>query len=171
MSPVEGGTRDRLVAHSVHYLVRSILDDRGWFDPGRHHTPVTLIDRDPGDNPSEQPADNTVAVFDQTRSQGDPVELGSGLTYDSLLHWADVFAANDSVGRDISGDILAGLEGKLTAIGRTRPILVVYDFRLATPAELFTCDIVDLGRDQGHDDTRPWRRHWWSVHFTIEDIR
>lgn len=170
MSMVEGGLRDRLVAHSVHELVRAVLEDLGWFDAGRQHLPVTLIDRDPGDDPQEIPAFNTVAVFDEDVS-GVGYELGSTASEDAITFYADVYAANDSIGRSLSGDLRAALEGKMAAIGRVAPVLTVQDYRQSPPTPLFSCEIVDVLRDRGHDETRGWRRHWWTVRFTVVDAR
>lgn len=165
---MEGGLRSRMVADSVHYFVRSTFDSLGWFDTGRQHAPVTLIERDPGETPEVPPVPTTVAVFDEDVDATD-AEMGSALAEDRWTYYADFYAENDSIGRHMSGDLKGALEGRMPSIGRTHPYLSVIDFSLATPAVAFTCAIRNVVRDRGHDDTRAWRRHWWVVRFDLID--
>jgi hypothetical protein len=165
---IVGGLRDRLLKDSFLALVEQGLSTLGWFDPGRAHRPVTLIEM-----PyrwDEPVAPNAVAV-DFSSSEISEWEVGSRLTQDVHLAYVEIFTENDSLGTHISNDIRDWLRGRLQAplAGVTFPI---FDYRqAATPPVIgyMTLDrVTALRNTQATENV--WLRHWFRVRCEIHDI-
>jgi hypothetical protein len=163
---IEGGLRARLIRDSLEQLIVSGLTARGWFSPGRDHSPIAVV---------ESPTDwdeavqvNSIAFVDGGRID-DPMELGSTATEDRWTYYIDFYGEDESIGMDVSGDVCDILRGKLPSIGRTDSSLPVYDFRDATPTVAFLCQLENVLLDRGRGFNQPWLRYWFSVRVEIID--
>jgi hypothetical protein len=166
MAVIEGGLRARLIWDSFYELVRSTLDDRGWFDTGRRHAPIVLTyEPQKWDDPIEV---NTVAIVGGDITD-EEMELGSNLTEDRWIFYVDFFAESEAVGLDLITDLKESFRGKLPSIGRTSSRLAVHDYRQATPEILFYCDLENVLVDRGRDFPKPWLRFWHTVRVDVVD--
>lgn len=166
MTSIEGGLRVRLIRDSLEELVRSTLDQRGWFDAGRQHSPIRFISEP---NDWNEPIEvNSVAIAggDITSTEW---EMGSQMTEDRWTFYVDFYGENEAIGTDVSGDISASLRGKLPSIGRNDSVLDVLDFRDPDTPVLFHCLIETVVTDRARDYPKPWLRWWYSVRCEIVD--
>lgn len=160
--PLTGGLRDRMIIESMFNLVKDALTDLGWFDSGRHHSPITMIDAYPGDN--EEVAVNTLAV-----STGDTfqsmLELGSNGEVHQMAIFYDFYGQNDSLSRHVIGDIYEILN--------LNPVVPIYDYRSATPYIDFYAEIVEESIEKVLPPraTNPWQKHWQMVGCVVTDDR
>jgi hypothetical protein len=166
VSTVIGGRRVRFIRDSARFMVRDALEERGWLATGRRHLPIQII---PAPNDWDEPlALNTLAV-----SMGDvddsELELGSNLTEDRHGLYLDFFAESETLGLEVAHDLRDILRGKVQAIGRTRPIIEVFDWSLATPAQLFVCQIQNVAVDRAQGFSDAWRKNWFSVSCDVVD--
>jgi len=167
VSTLVGGLRLRVIQDSMRQLVEEGLDGIGWFESGRQHEPVNLVEGEPDWNEPIEP--NSVAVNLDT-STGFDAELGSNLQEERIVCYVDVYAEDDAVGMHLSHDIRDILRGKMPSIGRTEPTLEVYDFSAATPDVIFNCDIEDVTWDRGRSFTEKHLRHWFVVACDLVDV-
>jgi len=164
---IVGGLRSRLIFDSTYQTVKDGLTALGWFETGRRHAPINLVD-EPQDTDEEVPL-NTLAVSDENvRSEN--WELGSILAEKVRWFYVDLFAESDSLGKHLIGDVADLLEGRFASIGRAGPVIYVYDYRQTTPTAVFTCDVMNLRIDRAHGWNRPWLRHWYSIQFQVVDF-
>lgn len=166
MTTIDGGLRSRLIRDSLEELVRSTLQLRGWLDANRRHTPITLIPEP--QNWNEPIQLNSIAISGGD-SLDDPLELGSLASEDTWTYYIDFYGENESISIDVAGDLRDSLRGKLPAIGRTNPVLPVYDFRDATPGVAFTCDLENVVFDRGRGTDQPWLRYWFALRVDVVD--
>lgn len=166
MAVLAGGLRARMIFDNLYGLVETGLADLGWFGSDRRHQPIHLADSQQ-DITTEIPI-NTLSVCDENIASI-PWEIGSQLTEDTRYYYLDFFGESDSVGKHIMGDVRDILLGKLASIGRTAPVLYVYDLRQATPPQLFSCDIVHVRQDRAHNWDHPWLKHWYSIQMGLLD--
>jgi hypothetical protein len=164
---IVGGIRDRLLKDSFFAIIQNALDALGWRDTGRYHRPVTLIPKPQHWGDPITP--NTVAV-DFAGSQVEEYEVGSRLTRDTHIGYAEVFAQDDSLGTHLANDLRDWLRGRLqpAPVGVTFPI---YDYRQgSTPPIIGYMDItgVTAVRNSPLTDSA-WLRHWFSVQCEIND--
>lgn len=163
---VAGGLRARLIRDSVYRMVYDSLEALGWFDAGRQHQAINFTGTET-DQHAEIPM-NTLALVDEDQS-GLDLELGSQLAEFSWTFYLDFYAEDDVIGKHLIYDVRDIIEGRLTAIGRSRPNCVVLDYTLATPTEIFTVDFENVVVDRAHDFPKPWQRHWYACRFTVVD--
>ena len=169
MTNYVGGIRARLVSDNFYEMVRGSLELLGWFDAGRQHAPIEMA-RGEQDWSSPIPI-NTLAIS-EVDIVGDEIELGSNLMEDRWTAYVDFFAADDSLGTHMAGDVRDILRGKMGSIGRDKPILSIYDRTLVPPPPLpllFTVDIENVIQDRAHNQSRPWQQHWFSVRCDLVD--
>jgi hypothetical protein len=164
---IVGGLRSRLIFDSTFKTVKDGLTDLGWFDPARRHQPINLVD-EPQDTDKEV-ALNTVAVSDENINSL-YYELGSNLAEKPRFFYVDFFAESDGLGKHLIGDVADLLEGRFVSIGRSGPVVDIYDFRQNPPSHIFSCDVQNLRVDRAHGWTRPWLRHWYSIQFQLVDF-
>ena len=166
----EGGLRDRLIDAAMFNKLKEGLASQGWFDAGRQHRPIKCIDAPVEDD--EQIAPNIVAMSSEGVSPTD-LELGSNATVETFDYWFDIYAESDAVGKHLSGDIRAVFQGHFPADGFSEPVVDVYDQTMATPAKIFSVDVVstDRARNRNHVVATSPARHWWTVLVAIEDTR
>lgn len=167
MSTYVGGLRVRLINDSMFQLVLNGLGALGWFDTGARHRPIVMI-AEPV-RWDEEVQLNTVAVT-STNTTDDELELGSNAAENRHTFYIDFYAEDDSIGRHLIHDVRDVLRGKFPSISRSRPILPVYDFTLATPVETFVCEIENVLVDRAHDFPRAWQRHWFTVRCDVVDV-
>lgn len=161
-----GGLRARLIKDSLYNMIHASLDDLGWFDTGRGHQAIAMR-ATKVENEEEIPL-NTLAVCDEDFGSFD-TEMGSKMADHSWTFYADFYAENEAVGLHMIRDIKDILEGRMSAISRSRPTLDVYDYTQATPTAIFTCQIEDVLVDRAHDFPKPWQKFWFACRFSIED--
>lgn len=161
-----GGQRQRLIFDSFYRMLHDVLEARGWFDSvdGRAQVsmtfePVAL---------QEAIAFNTIAVSDEDLTDNE-AELGSNFGEIRWTFYVDFFAENRVVGRDLIGDVRDILKGRMESLGRTGPMLPVYDWTQATPTVIFYCEIEDVVVDRAHDYPQPWLSNWYSCRCDLVD--
>jgi len=163
---IVGGLRDRLILDNVYYLLYDNLDALGWFDSGRAHSPVTVrVDQiDDG----EEAVPNVVAITIEDIDPDD-LEMGSNFREYVWQGWIDVYAEDTPIGKHLTGDVRAILEGKLPSIGRVGETVSILDYSLATPVEVFSVEIENVVQGRQRIYTKPFQRYWWTVGFEIVD--
>lgn len=157
-----GGLRDRMVLQSFYNAIQAELNSKGWFDPGRQHAPIVMVDQYPG--VSEPPAVNTLAI-----SLGDVLpsraEMGSLLVRNESFMYADFYAENDALSRHLSGDIAAFL--------MATPVIAIHDYSaVGDPIDFYaevSEDTVEISRPT--TATNAWQKHWSIVSWAVEDER
>jgi hypothetical protein len=162
-----GGLRDRLLKDSFFAQVQQALDVLGWFETGRSHKLVTLLDQpNHWDVPCEP---NTIAV-NFLGSEISEWEVGSLLTSDIHVGIIEIFAENDSLGTHLSNDLRDWLRGRLqAATGLTFPI---YDYQQgATPPIIGYMDVNNVSALRNVTvNEQVWMRHWFRVRCEIRDV-
>jgi hypothetical protein len=139
------------------------LDQLGWFDPARPFTPIRF---DSTSIPDQERIEmNTLGLVDSHDKETD-LELGSDTVENRWTFYVDFYAENDALSLDVIGDIRDIVAGRHPSIGRTRPILTVYDYSLATPVSLFYCTFEDPFIDRGTGN-KPWHRYWRTCRFEV----
>lgn len=161
-----GGIRTRLIADSVYHVVKDNLVALGWMNAGREHAPITLrTEAVPND---EDIAFNTI-VISESHTLDEDAELGSNLGEVTTTFWVDFYAENEALGKQLIHDVRDILRGRIPSIGRVSQIIPVYDWSMATPALIFSCDIEDVVVDQARDFPKAWQQHWWACRFDVVD--
>lgn len=161
-----GGLRARLIHDSLYYMLRKALTDLGWFNTEASHTTVTMVAEPYGLN-VEVPI-NTIALADEDMS-GEDIEMGSNLADHNWSFYVDFYAENDTLGLHLIRDVKDILEGRMPSIGRKAAVVTVFDYTLATPVPIFTCQIESVQTQRAHDFPHPWLRFWHSCAFTVID--
>lgn len=160
------GMRDRLLKDSFFALVQQGLGTLGWFDAGRQHRPVNLVDKPAHWDVPVAP--NTVAV-DFTGSTVEAWEVGSFLTSDLHIGYVEIYAENDSLGTHIANDMRDWLRGRLhPKPGVNFPI---FDYRQgSTPPVIGHMDIDGVSAVRNVVVSEEvWMRHWFRVRCEIRD--
>lgn len=166
-----GGLRDRLIHDSIFHAVNDGLHVLGWF-PGGAQAPTDFplhVVAEQMDWSVEIPF-NTVSVASYSTSDIE-AELGSDLRANRWVFYVDVFGANEAIGLQLSGDVRDILRGKNSALAHfvTPSTLHVLDYSLATPVELFTCDLDRVNRDRAVQTTHRWMNYMFSISATLTD--
>lgn len=170
---IRGGLRTRFITDSLRLTVVAALHQLGWFDPTIHdtpqgrraHQPVRYIAHPAPWNEPIEPNSITInpeGLDDEQRGLGGEVE-------DSLRFYVDILAENDQVGWHITRDVRDIILGRSSALGRTGPVVDVYDFRMATPAAFTTVGVERAFIDRGLVSTHPWMNHWFMVRVDLSD--
>lgn len=171
MTAVVGGLRNRLIRMSIYNTVNDALDALGWFDTGRFHRPISFIDGPVGNDSavgaSPIPLNTLSLTYDTI--DGQDLEIGSNLSEETWTGFLDFYAENDALGMHVASDLRDILRGKMPSIGRGFPNVTVYDYRQATPPELFVCEFTGVVLDTAHNTIHPWQKHWYSVRFDVVD--
>lgn len=166
MATIVGGLRARLIKDSIFNCINDSLDALGWFDPGRQHAPINFT-ANVTPNDVEIPL-NTLALADESMHNTD-LELGSNFVESRWLFYVDFYAENDTLGKDLINDVRDILGGRMSTIGRRDASVHVYDYRQATPAQIFTVAIEDLFVDRAHDFPKVYQKHWYACRFNVVD--
>jgi len=157
-----GGLRDRMIIASVGNAVVDSLSVSGWFDSGRYHSDISVVDEFPDITSAVQP--NTLAISSAT-SRGEPVELGSSAQEHLTTMYFDFFGESDAVARHLIGDIFEFV----WASGR----FPVYDYQVTTPTLEFYVSLDEDTLDQREPDNpnNSWETHWRICSFAVRDMR
>ena len=166
MATPVGGLRLRLIEDSFIIMLQDSLDQLGWFDDGRDHLAVELVEEPPRWDEPTQP--NKIAVMIESIDDLE-AELGSNLTEERHNCYIDIYAEDDAVGKHLSNDIRDILRGKMPSIDRGYPHYGVYDLTEATPPHLFNVDIESVRWDRGRNFSEAWLRHWFVVACDLVD--
>lgn len=161
-----GGLRARLIRESLYQMIHGALDDLGWFDAGRQHSPVTF-NADPIKDPSKIEL-NTSALADFDTND-DEAEIGSLMTEITWRFYVDMYAESEALGLHFVRDVKDLLQGRMASIGRTRPDFLVYDYTQATPPALFYCELLDVRVDRPPSMGQLHDRFWYMVRFDVFD--
>jgi len=147
-------------------MLNQAFTDLGWFEdiPGRI-TPKFVPDQ--LDRQVEIKL-NTIALAD-TNLNDDEAEMGSNLSDIRWTFYVDIFAEDKATGIHIVNDVRDIMKGKMPSIGRDMQRLDVYDYTLATPVKIFSCDVEKVMVDRGQDFSKPWLHHWYMCRFDIVD--
>lgn len=158
---LRGGIRDRMIIESVVQAVTAELQTEGWFDAGRQHAALTIVDEFPQD--TDEVATNTLAFSFET-AVGRDAEMGSNAEEHTMNVFVDFFAESDALGRHVAGDIYAFFK-------ETRHV-PVYDYRLATPVVEFYAEVdEDVEKRKPSRAVNPWQKHWHVVAVSLTDDR
>lgn len=155
----DGGLRDRLIHESILQNIVTHLTSLGWFDVGRQHQPITVIDEYPDE--TGEVAYNTLAIT-MGDAGGITTELGNTAEDHEIIMFVDFFAESDSLGRHVIGDIYKYL--------RTNNIQQVRDYEAPLTPVIFTVEV-----DDDVEKRRPstvayrWQKHWQICSFTVID--
>lgn len=161
-----GGLRRRMIKHSLEVEVREALDALGWFDTVKGRKPVSFV----GDpiNPHVELEPNLISMSTEDLESTE-WEMGSGLEEYRWDVYFDVFAQSNSVGLHIAGDLQDLLKGKMPSIDRGRPTLQVKDWRMATPAVIFTCQLENVDMQRVRNWDQPWNEFWYALVVQVVD--
>ena len=162
---LEGGLRDRMVLESVLQWIKSDLTTRDWFDTGRQHLPITVIDVYPGQEGEETEVPLNTMAFSLGDSFQNLLELGSKAETHVVPVYVDFYGESDALTRHVLGDIYLRLNKD--------PVIPVYDYSLATPVVDFHAMVVEESVEVSYPSraTNPWQKHWGIVSCLIEDDR
>lgn len=166
MSTYVGGLRARLIRESFFRMIRDSLDELNWLVTDEWFRPVTVRSKPVDDDEEIMP--NVVAVTDGDATDAE-LEMGSKLTEFRMPYYVDVYAQSQAVGQHLAYDIRDLLQGRFPSIGRDRPSFTVMDYSLATPVELFNCDLefVEVSRAQVWN--KEHEKYWYAVYCEIVD--
>lgn len=156
----QGGLRDRLIHQSLMNNLEAELTTLGWFDAGREHAPIVMVDEFPNDN--DEVVFNTLA-FSMGDGAGVDRELGNNDETHELIFFVDFFAENDSVGRHLRGDVYEFF--------RANAAQPVYDYS-TDDSQFGTVEIFqDIEKRKPERAVTKWQKHWYVVSFTVVDER
>lgn len=166
-----GGLRDRLIHDSIYHLIKNGLTTLGWMPGGPQapaQYPITVVAEQLDWN-VEIPL-NTISVAAYSTSDTE-WELGSDLRQNSWSFYVDIFGANEALGLQLSGDCRDILRGKFSALSNyvTPETLAVFDWTLATPVQIFTCEVRNVNRDRAVQTTHRWGNYLFSISCVVLD--
>lgn len=170
---MRGGLRSRLIADSVRLVILAGLGGLGWFDgtvydspPGpRRHRPLRYVPRPL--NWDDSLYANAIAISTDD-IYDNPLGLG-GDVEDTSEMWVDVFAESDQLGWQLAMDTRDVVLAKFPDLGRTAPVIDVYDLRQATPSPFTQVDVADVQVERAEGEARQWQAHWFMVRVDLED--
>ena len=163
---IVGGLRSRLIKESFYQMLLASLDDLEWLESGRWHNDVTV--RSVGVDDDEEIVPNVVAIVDDDVNSVE-AEMGSRLTEFRAPYYIDVYAQSAAVGMHLATDVRDILEGRFPSIGRDAPNFMVMDYSLATPTDLFVCDLENVELNRAQTWNKEHERYWYSIYCEIVD--
>jgi hypothetical protein len=166
MSSVVGGLRARLIRDSIYQCIYDALDELGWFDAGRRHRPIIFTGASVAND--EEIAWNTIALSDEDLTESD-LEMGSTAVETRWAYYVDFYAEDDSIGKHLIHDVRDLLAGRMSSIGRAHARVEIYDYRMATPAPIFSVDLEHIEVSRAHDFPKAWQKHWYACRFDVID--
>jgi len=157
--PPDGGLRDRIIHESLYKAIETQLTTLGWFDAGREHSDIVMVDEFPDED--AEVAFNTLA-FSMGDGGGVPTEMGSPTTDEEIIFFVDFFAENDAIGRHVRGDIFEFL--------KANPSQPVFDYSDIGDPEVFTVEVQDDADKRKPDRAvNKWQKHWYVLSFSVID--
>lgn len=167
MTTYVGGLRARLIRDSLYNMLHNALSDLGWFDANRDHIPINMIPKET--SLDEEIPLNTLSISGDNSTLND-WELGSRMQENRWIYYVDFFAEDDAIGTHMIYDVRDVLAGKMSGIGRTAPMMTVYDFTLATPSALFDCEFDNIVVDRSRNPVKPFMKYWFSIQLAVLDF-
>lgn len=161
-----GGLRARLIHDSLYNMVKTGLTDLGWFTAGREHLPLST--RSTAVQNDEEISLNTLVVSSEDTISKDD-EMGSDMAEHRTTFYVDFYAENEVVGKHLIGDVRDILAGRMPSVGRSAPILPVYDYTQATPPVITTCELEDILVDRAHDFPKAFQKYWFACRVVVVD--
>jgi len=164
-----GGIRTRLVRDSFRKMIEDGLAELGWFGENRKHLPVS-VKSTPYD-PSEEIKPNVVAVSIED-SFSTELEMGSMLEQTQHFAYVDIFAQDDPIGTQLSGDVYDIIRGKFSALrdaGIADGGLRVYDLTQSSQPEIFYCEFESPEITRNRDWDLRYNKFWWTIAVEIMD--
>ena len=164
-----GGIRARLVRDNFRMMIEDSLSEIGWFDENRKHYPV-VVKSTPFD-PSEEIKPNVVCTSIED-SFSEELELGSLFEQTQHFAYIDIFAQDDPIGMQLSGDIYDIIRGKFSSLrdsGLADGTLTVYDLSSASKPEIFYCDLENPQISRNRNWDLKYNKFWWTVAVEIMD--
>jgi len=160
--PLEGGLRDRMVLESILRDIETHLTSLGWFNAGREHKPITIVDEYPSD--TDEVALNTIA-FSLGDNRSSPTEMGSKAETLYIPIFVDMFAESDGLGRHVIGDVHTHVakQGQFT----------IYDYSVAVPTAEFTVQVemASIEKRKPARAVNTWQKNWHVVSFVVIEER
>lgn len=166
MTAVQGGLRQRLIKDSFYNLINDGLADLGWLTPSGTRKTVTMR-AEPLRSDEEITVNSVIVSVDDL--QETTLEMGTNGVVGEWVFYVDVYAENESLGVHLIGDVRAILSGRLASIGRDHSTLPVLDYRMATPSQIFYCELEDINVVRAQGYAKSWQRYWWSCQVTVVD--
>lgn len=171
---IVGGLRSRLVHDSFVRMIEDSLRLLGWFedtiydDPSgvRAHRRLHFIPR-PNEWDEEVEMNSYSVTSDDVTDN--PAEMGSALTDDTRVFAVEIYCEDDDIAIHLKDDIRDIIRGKMPSIGRDASILRVFDYRAATPPQIFYCEIENVVSDRANNFRKPWQQHWWLIRCDVID--
>lgn len=162
-----GGQRARFIKDSLYFMVYDALDELGWFDLDLEDT-VEFVPN-PID-PLTEIVPVKIALEDDDDNSFD-LEMGSNFTEFRWRFYIDVYGNPDHKddALHLATDIRDILQGRFPSLGRTAPILHVLDYDMATPVEIFVCEIENIDKERVPYGFKPWLKAWYSISFAVID--
>jgi hypothetical protein len=164
-----GGVRNRLVRDNFRRMIEEALSELGWFNLNRNHLPVT-VKSGPFDT-SEEILPNVVGVSIED-IQSEELELGSNLEETRHFAYVDIFAEDDPIGTQLSGDIFDIIRGKFSSLrdsGIADGRLNVLDLSDATPSTIFYCNLEFPEINRNRNWNQKYNKFWWIIAVEIVD--
>ncbi len=163
---MEGGLFDRFVEESVYQLIESSMLELGWGAINDPAQPPITWRAEPYD--LDEKIELNTLVVEMEVSEDEEHELGGASAIeDRHLCYADFYAKDMGIGRNVAGDIRGILRGKMPSIGRLTPTLPVYNFDLPTPALITTGVILEPRTERPMVFSRPWKGILFSTQFVV----
>jgi len=168
MTLLVGGLRVRLAFSSLYNMLNTSLTSLGWFDAGREHLPITFLG-EPVDDENEVPI-NTLVLTGESVFTSD-IELGSARSEFSRQFYLDFYAESHALGEHLAFDLRDILEGRMASIGRTGPVVSLYDYTITpTPPVFSVAEIESVFVDRAlPGGAASWKKNWWSLSFRVVD--
>jgi hypothetical protein len=164
-----GGIRNRLIRDNFRRMIEDSLSELGWFDDNRNHLPVKV--KSGPFNTSEEILPNVVGIsIEDVLTQ--ELELGSILEESRHFAYIDIFAEDDPIGTQLSGDLFDIVRAKFSALresGIADGRLHVYDLSQATPSVIFYCNLEDVEINRVRDWDLKFNKFWWIIAVEIVD--
>ncbi len=163
MATLEGGLRDRMILESILRDIEAELTSLGWFEAGRDHKPISIVDEYPDEDGEDVPLNTMAFSFGDIASA--PLELGGPAELLWTPIYIDFFAESDGLGRHVIGDIGAHVSKQ----GQ----FIVYDYEQTVPTAEFVVQVND-GSLEKRKPTRAvntWQKNWHVVNFVVTEER
>lgn len=147
-------------------MLEGSIDALGWFDAGRNHLPLQFLPTSVDDRDAVTLNTATLSDWDANEEYD---ELGSLMSDFRTTYYVDFYPENDAIAIHFAQDIKDILGGRISAIGRERPDLEVFDYSQATPTSLFFVQLENPVIDRPTVFERPWMRYMRSIRFDVVD--
>jgi hypothetical protein len=169
MTDYVGGIRSRLIRDNFRRMIEESLTELDWMNPNRKHLPVT-VKSGPFD-PDQEIKPNVVGI---SIENVDSEELEMGSILEETRHYAyiDIYAQDDPIGTQLSGDVFDIIRGKFNALAVSEIAngrLNVLDLTNSGQASLFWCELENYEISRVRTWTKNLNKFWWVIAVEIVD--